>query len=509
MYTDALWNEWEAIESRNYKVTGTGSRTFLKRGYVHLDKKIWFPEKKNDIQQILKSGLKVFNRTHQRLEWYDFDPFIKILHKTPRYKWQEDEEKYDLESKIRPISFASHRDSLVLGFYAFALNQQYQEYIRENGFSECVLAYRSDLDGKCNIQFSKEVFSAIKARGECTAVALDIKGYFDHIDHRLLKQKWAIVIGGELPEDQYKIYKAITRYSYLSKNSVLKKYGIKKNRDHSGVACLLDVIPGKKEFEKFQRLRKDRLVVVNKKNIGIPQGSAMSALLSNIFLVDFDRLLFEKSNREGFIYRRYCDDIIFICRSEDAAVLKQFAIDTIKEEYGLTIQESKVEITKFAINQAGKLRAFDGKKMQTEGLDIVPPADEKNYYRSLQYLGFEFNGQKIFLRASSLSRYFRKMKRRIHKTVKMALSDNAVKGKLWREQLYHRYTHLGKRNFLSYAYNAAAKEYTNAAGQTKEGMNSSAIRQQLKRHFSIMLTSLEKSYRQRQNWKLKRKESKT
>jgi len=43
---------------------------------------------------------------------------------------------------------------------------------------------------------------------------------------------------------------------------------------------------------------------------GIPQGSALSALLSNIYLVDFDEYMFKLGQTIGFIYRRYCDDIL-------------------------------------------------------------------------------------------------------------------------------------------------------------------------------------------------------
>ena len=62
----------------------------------------------------------------------------------------------------------------------------------KRGSAECILAYRSDL-GKCNIQFAKEAFDQVRKRGECTAIALDIKGYFDNIDHETLKEKWQTI----------------------------------------------------------------------------------------------------------------------------------------------------------------------------------------------------------------------------------------------------------------------------------------------------------------------------
>lgn len=138
-------------------------------------------EKKKS-EKIIKSHLQIQYGTKQKSNW-SFSPFIKILVKTPRFKYQETEGEYELETKIRPICFASHMDSLIFGFYSFCLTRKYEEYIERNGFSDCVLAYRSNLGGKCNIQFSKEVFDYIRSKGDCTAIALDIKGYFDHIDH--------------------------------------------------------------------------------------------------------------------------------------------------------------------------------------------------------------------------------------------------------------------------------------------------------------------------------------
>jgi RNA-directed DNA polymerase len=209
---------------------------------------------------------------------------------------------------------------LILDYYAYALNKKYESYIEQEGFLECVLAYRSNLGGKANIQFSKEVFDYVKAKGTCSAVALDIKGYFDHINHKLLKESWQKVIGGALPEDQYRIYRILTGYSYINKFSFLRKYNqdfrklkkeARKDAKVSLPKTLLDcLLPRKKDYDKFKQLKQDSLIVTNRKNdrvtghYGIPQGSSLSALLSNIYLIDFDKVLCQKAQNEGFLYRR-------------------------------------------------------------------------------------------------------------------------------------------------------------------------------------------------------------
>ncbi|MES2655446.1 MAG: antiviral reverse transcriptase Drt2 [Bacteroidota bacterium] len=499
---EEYWKDWSEQEMTNYKITknklGISTKKYLKKGYTHFDLRFWFPERKDELKELLKNKLRYFHKKHKIEEWWAFSPFLKVLIKTPRYKYQEEEGHYDLEDKIRPICFASHIDSLIFGFYAYALTKKYETYIETEGFSDCSLAYRSNLDGKCNIQFSKEVFDEIKRKGSCTAIALDIKGYFDHIDHKILKEKWLKILGEErLPEDQFKLYKTLTQYSYVNKNSVLKKYNVVLKNLNKQPQTLLEFIPGNINYQKFEHLRNDKLIVTNKKNIGIPQGSGMSALLSNIYLIDFDKDLNKKAKNEGFYYRRYCDDILIVCDSDRAEELQEFAIEKINKEYLLTIQNKKVEITEFRANSKNELRAFNKKKELQNGIKTTDKLNEKFYYKSLQYLGFEFNGQNIFIRTSSLSRYFRKMKGRIIKTVVMAYSKNGKDDKIWKRQIFERYTHLGKRNFLTYAYNAAKSQYTNSKNETKIGMDSSSIKKQLARHIDILKKTLGKKNNQR------------
>jgi RNA-directed DNA polymerase len=499
MFDNQLWEEWSEAENTNYSFTkskkGHLSRKYLKKGYLHFDNRFWFPERLHEVKYIIQNNLKCKD-VSGKTNWHAFSPFLKILLKTPRYKDQTGEGDYELESKIRPICFASHLDSLIFGYYSYALSKKYEGYIKANGFSDCILAYRTDLQ-KCNIQFSKEIFDYVRSHGNCTALALDIKGYFDNIDHKVLKETWSKIIGGNLPEDQYKIFKALTRYSYVSKKSILKKYKInltRLGRKDKIPQNLLSLLPGGKDIEKFKRLREDKLIVTNLKKgdrqYGIPQGSALSALLSNIYLIDYDKVLFKKSIEENFLYRRYCDDIIIVCDTKKAMELQKFAIDTIKEHYFLTIQDKKVEITEFKPNSKGIMRAFNKKKMIEHEISETAVLNEGKYYKSLQYLGFEFNGQNVFIRGSSLSRYFRKMKSRIEKTVSMSYGKNAKSDKIFKEQLFHRYSHLGKRNFIKYAYNSSKGEYLNHQGKIKEGHNSPTIKKQLKRHFTILLNSL-------------------
>lgn len=510
LYSAEIWENF-------VKKFGKTEKEFVLKTYPQFDPFFNFFHRKEEIHDLVKDP------TLSKVAKHSFIPFVKILTKTPRYRFQEQEKSYSLDTKIRPISFASHFDSYLYSFYSFALTERYQEYIRLKGFSECVLAYRTDLNGKCNIQFAKEIFDNIRDRlknnQECTAIALDVTGYFDNINHQLLKEKWCKILNiDELPKDQFKVFKSLTKYNYVNKDSILKHFGIdikKKKKDGEKWQTLTDLIPdnifGSRFKEKFQVLRERKLIVTNLPKIdkngvksfrGIPQGSPMSALLSNIYLIDFDDRLFRLSKELDFTYKRYCDDLLIVCKITDAQLINSEILNEISK-YDLHIQDKKTELIEFKADSKGSFRSFNRRKINKENA-IITANNESRYYKNLQYLGFEFNGNRIYIRPGSLSKYFRKLKGRIVKTVMMAYSDKSPSTFIYKRQIIEKYSHLGKRNFLTYAMNASKKEYSNSRGVLREGMDSISIKRQIASHFSILIKEIEKTSKHRADQKSKK-----
>jgi RNA-directed DNA polymerase len=106
----------------------------------------------------------------------------------------------------------------------------------------------------------------------------------------------------------------------------------------------------------------------------------------------------------------------------------------------------------------------------------------------LQYLGFMFDGENIYIRSSSLARYSEKMKRGVSLAKKTMKKYNAIRAKkglpeevLYKRKLYSRYTHFGGRNFITYGLRAANK------------MNSKTIKHQLKPLWRRFNEELEKT----------------
>ena len=509
------WEEWQKKESKNYvedsMPNGRIKRKYLKKGYLHLDNRIWFPNYKNEICEILGNKLFIYNSKNQRMEWWSFMPLIKTLSKTPRYKYQKEEDGYKLETKTRPLCYASHKDSLVFGFYSYSLNKVYEKYINENGFGECPIAYRSDLDGYSNIQFAKDVFEEIKKRKHCSAIGIDIKGFFDNLEHIKLKINWEEIIGSKLSKDEEIIFNAVTKYSYISLKSIWRYYRINYKKLDTKPKSILDLLPGSRKREKFNSLRDSDLIVTNNSTnkktgnpIGIPQGIGMSSVLSNIYMLDFDKLMSGLQKSKNIYYRRYSDDIIIICESEDVDTLLDQIKFELENNCNLEIQSKKLEIIDFKLDASGKFRAFDHEKLKKQKL--ITRQNQKYFYKNLQYLGFEFDGIKPTIRPSSLSRFYQKMIKKVNKTVGMAYSANSKNDKIQVKKLIEDYTHLGSRNFITYGYNAAEKLYTNASEKERFGLNSPAIKNQLRNHFDILMKSIDKKSEKR--WFQKNKKGK-
>src|SRR5690606_24117177 len=118
------------------------------------------------------------------------------------------------KDKVRPIAFASHVDSHIYSYYAQLLYNRYEQKIEEFGIGNSILAFRKL--GKSNIDFALDAFKDIQKRGNCTAIAFDISGFFDNLDHEILKRIWCSLFDfNRMPDDHFSVFKSITKFSIV------------------------------------------------------------------------------------------------------------------------------------------------------------------------------------------------------------------------------------------------------------------------------------------------------
>ena len=405
---------------------------YRRRGYLHFDVPVG------------REAATALVSDPDRVKTHPFYPLISFQITTSKVKWDKSKRKLVTVPKSRPIRYAAHLDSHIYSYYSEKLSELYEKHLKDCSYESSVLAFRKL--NKSNIDFAADAFEAIKAMGDVDAVALDISDFFGSLDHGILKKSWAKILGGNvLPDDHYNVFKSLTRYAYVERDSVYGRFKISVQNPKFGRVRIC-------EPEEFRYVvREGDLISRNSYKKSIPQGTPISALLSNIYMMDFDYAMATAVSDAKGKYFRYCDDILILAPSGRGPALKELA-EKLFELFHLEIQAKKTEERSFRKN----------------GATITSN-------RPLQYLGFLFDGQRILLRSASLARYSERMRRGVRLAKATARSRNEKRKErgeavvpLRLRKLYKRYSYLGRRNFISYAIRAART------------MDASGIRRQIK-----------------------------
>jgi hypothetical protein len=380
-----------------------------------------------------------------------FYPFLGFTITTPKVK--RDGRQFVKKDKKRPIKLAAHLDAAIYGHYARLISSCYEAEVMKAGIGSSVTAFRSS-HGKNNIHFAHEVFSFIDNNRPCVVIGLDVEKFFDRLDHCTLKQRWGECIGEtRLPSDHFNVFKSLTDFTWVDRNRAYRAVGISPHNPRPA-SRRRHRLCSAKQFR--ENIRAAGLVWKNPEihsHRGIPQGAPISALLSNVYMLEFDKVMNMNVNQAGGLYRRYCDDIIAIVPVACAERIESLAMTTI-DRLRLNINPDKTVRASFPVG-CGSC-ADDGK--------------------AIQYLGFDYNGSKRLIRAGSLGRYYGKMRKGVSLAKQTQRKYNGKETKEGRplsilktRKLYIRYSYLIKRrfssiksggtrqneNFITYAHRAA------------------------------------------------------
>lgn len=398
---------------------------FKKRGYRHFD---------NPVGEDFAAKVHI-------PDFVTRNSFLPLIHYTktePRYRKSPATGMREMIPKERPIKYASHRDACILSYYAHLLNERIEGHYEANGLSDSVLAYRAL--GRGNYDFASEALAFAKVNAPVTILAFDISGFFDHLDHGLLKQRLKTLLGvTSLPEDWYRVFRFITAFHFVDL-AELKKHPTfssrLKERTRNRIASVEEL---KAEGIVFHR--NPELDLGNKR--GIPQGTPISAVASNVYMMDFDAAARSYCDAIGALYRRYSDDILVVCDVKDA--------NAVEARMSALISAERLEISKHKTERV----EFAGQ--------VIPAKGSK----AAQYLGFTFHETGPAIRESSLARQWRKLRRSIKRTKKVAKHQIAAgkANKAYTKSLIRRFSYLTVcdddglrvvRNFSSYGRRSAA-----------------------------------------------------
>lgn len=397
----------------------------LPRGYVHFDT----PLSHHDCELLVCSPAAVSK--------HSFYPFIR--HDIVRNKFKRiGPGQVKRSKKVRDIRYAAHADAAIYAYYNFALMERYEERLKTLGLQQNVIAFRAL--GRSNVDFAQEAFAWVDSHRPCFALGFDVQDFFGSLDHRLLRTQWASLINtASLPDDHYAVFKSLTRHASVELIAARKALNLSRSS--------LDRIQRICEPADFRKIIRDGgLIETNTKACGIPQGSPISAALSNIYMLPFDTKLKAVVEGLGGMYRRYCDDILVIVPDIDVVQVYKL-VESELAALKLTMQSAKTVKSHFEVGKAD-----------------VP----------LPYLGLTYDGAQVSLRASGIARFYVKMRRGVAQLRNAKKKDGGVALLVQRRRgLLNRYSEHTPRDGRSYF-----KYVKMAARKT----NSIAIRRQLGAH---------------------------
>lgn len=448
--------------------------------------------------------------------------FFPLIHfKKVHKKFDKDApKKYKL--KPRDIYYSAHLDRCIYMYYGAELNERYNQRIINDGINDAVIAYRTNLEGKCNIDFAHDAFNAIRQTGDSYVLIGDFKSFFDRLNHEYLKKQIASLLGVEkLPKDYFAVYKSITQFSYVELGTLIlnaceknekcykkgptsetcegficelsgsvctkNKYFLANGKSRINIekyACGSFTDATETEWEAgkclnrkchylFNQQRKTELDPIRKskqikshidthiksgeEKIGIPQGSAISAILANIYMLDFDKRINNFVQLYNGKYMRYSDDFIIILPYSDKFEAQYKEIKRIQESIpDLILEDKKTRIYRCSAQGEEKVKCCTpefahGGKLEK---DVI------------EYLGFAFDGESVKIRDKTISKYYYRAYRKI-KTINNARKFVENKKLVGVTQLYLKYSKAGadgytdpetrkykSGNFITYAKRA-------------------------------------------------------
>lgn len=368
--------------------------------------------------------------------------------------------------KARDIYFSSHIDSLIFSYYNSLLVDKYEKHIENKNFKNSIVAYRKipitegSKNNKCNIDFAKTAFEFIKENQSqnLSVIVADITSFFDNLNQKILKKQWTKILNETtLPKDHYNVFKALTNIKYIEGEQLLTSYknvvwvrkGISNNsKEYEYVKKKVSKSYYFKEknvvayCDKREFLDNNLNLIVSKNNIvGIPQGSPISATLANVYMLDFDQLIFDKVNSVNGFYQRYSDDLIIVCKqeSEDEIIKTLRELISDKNVADLEIQPQKTKVYR-----------FENVNSKFIGFEIDEKTKVKNLNKKLEFLGFSFDGERVLIKTSGYSKFYRSMIKSFKKSASFAKHSKNPDKNIFKGRLFKRFTHKGSNRKLIY-----------------------------------------------------------
>lgn len=401
----------------------------------------------------------------QNIVKHNFYPFIEQTQKltkfSPKQYIKKHGEDIDIKDarkpKVRDICYAAHIDRCIYQLYGYYLNEYYNAECKKRGIHDVSAAYRTNLNKKNNMDFAYRAINFIKSTPDCHIMIGDFSAFFDNLDHGYLKKQWCAVINQQrLPDDHYAVFKNITKFSKIKLKDIQKHYSTEPTHLIS-----VSQLNKKKRIANTRDFKMFKKKLIRNTEKGIPQGSPLSGVLANIYMLDADSYIKALADEYHGLYIRYSDDFIIALPISDTKTAKE-VFERVSQYLNnpqtikLTLQPEKTQYYRYTA------KSPEGGKIENCGKSINEDADCTNQY--MNYLGFTFNGREAFIRDKTVSKYYYRMYKKVnnivkskgHVTVYDKKTNKPIKKRITKKNLYTLYSIKGanseRGNFFTYLY---------------------------------------------------------
>lgn len=347
---------------------------------------------------------------------YAFWPFIH--YQVSRAKYSKSKKKL-VTKNPRDIRYCAHLDRCIYQRYSFLLDRLYNIFAQQQGIDDVAIAYRTN-SKKCNIDFAKEVFCSIEEMGNCYVLVGDFESFFDKLDHIHLKNMMCKLLGEKfLPPDYYAVFKSLTRYSSWDWKDLLVLNGLKQTKGARKKLNSQKIVLKRDDFKRCVKTHTEQ----NLRGVGIPQGSPMSAVLSNVYMIDFDFKINELAQSANGFYRRYCDDFVLVIpiRKDESELVYENSIkpmlDFISQFDGVVLQKDKTSLMLFGTD------GTDNKSFSECRLDT---GETTGNICTLDYLGFLYDHNGIRIRPKSITKYHYRLQKKCQGYIRCKRANHNV-----------------------------------------------------------------------------------
>ncbi|MFC2134719.1 reverse transcriptase domain-containing protein [Bacteroidota bacterium] len=230
----------------------------------------------------------------------------------PKFKGNKDSKK----NTCRPIAMYNLVDRIIIGLTNKYLTEYFDKYFYSKSFAFRAVqkfdGYKKFLTHHDAVRAIKEYKKTYDCQwlwvSEC-----DISKFYDSVHHTIIKRLFKRLIE-KAKKENIKFYDERAErifYNYLDSYSFTKNVLPLKCEENRAYWESKKIPGGEFGWIEDSLIKTKQYKSFKKTKIGVPQGGALSGLISNIVLDFVDRQI-QKINDPRLFYTRFCDDMIMI-----------------------------------------------------------------------------------------------------------------------------------------------------------------------------------------------------